>query len=97
VPERVVSCHACANQHRFEDVVPRRADCERCGAALHACLNCSFHDLSAYNECREPSAERVVDKAAANFCDYFQVAADESARPTAKHAATDELERLFKK
>jgi len=97
VPERVVSCHACATEHRFEDVVPRRADCERCGAALHSCLNCFFHDSSAYNDCREPSAERVVDKAAANFCDYFRAAAGEGSRPAAGRRATDELEGLFKK
>ena len=107
MPERIVGCHACSNEHRFEDVVPRRADCERCGEPLHSCRNCSFYDRSAYNECREPSAERVVEKGAANFCDFFvPVSTVRGARGTdaaggAQDAnpstRTDALERLFKK
>jgi hypothetical protein len=38
-----------------------------------------FHDARAYNQCAEPQAERVVDKAHANFCDYFSPA-DAAAR-----------------
>jgi hypothetical protein len=106
MPERIVTCHACATMRRFDDVVPRRADCERCGAALHACRNCSLYDPSAYNDCREPSAERVVDKQAANFCDFFVPARSaEAARASAPgdehHGPArdphDALERLFKK
>lgn len=97
MPERAVTCHACSTRHRFEDVVPRRADCDRCGAALHACLNCFFYDGSAYNDCREPSAERVVEKGAANFCDYFRPAETRSAGAPARGSAADDLEKLFKK
>jgi hypothetical protein len=98
VPERVVICHACGARHRFEDMVPRRAECERCRESLHSCRNCTFYDVSAYNECRETSAERVVDKIAANFCDFFQPAAGgaKAAAPAAS-APLDDLERLFKK
>lgn len=34
-------------------------------------MNCRFYDKGTYNNCREPRAERVVDKDRANFCDYF--------------------------
>jgi hypothetical protein len=82
---------------RFEDMVPRRADCEGCGEPLHCCRNCTFYDSSAYNECREPSAERVVDKVAANFCDFFQSGASAPKAAAQAPPARDELERLFKK
>jgi hypothetical protein len=97
VPERIVTCHACSRQHRFEDVVPRRAECELCGAALHACLNCTFFDRAAYNECREPNAERVVEKETSNFCDFFEPRAADAPRPPAGGSALGDLERLFKK
>lgn len=37
------------------------------------CRNCAFYTLGAYNDCREPNAERVVDKERANFCEFFQL------------------------
>lgn len=75
----------------------RREACSRCEAELHCCLNCTFHDPSNYNECREPSAERVVDKERSNFCDYFapEVSGGKTA-PGASRTLSD-LERLFAK
>ena len=97
MPERIVICQACSTRHRFEDVVPRRAECDHCGAALHACRNCTFYERSAYNECREPSAERVVDKDASNFCDFFQGVSAAGPRPVPGGSPLDGLEKLFKK
>lgn len=98
MPDRTVICHACENPHRFEGTVPRRSECERCGESLHSCRNCTFYDVSAYNECRETSAERVVDKSAANFCDFFEPAARTvKAGKPAGTSSVDDLERLFKK
>lgn len=34
-------------------------------------MNCAFYELSSAGACREPSAERVVDKEKANFCEFF--------------------------
>ncbi len=48
-----------------------RDACESCRADLHVCRNCRHHDPAAYNECREPNAERVGDRDRANRCDYF--------------------------
>ena len=97
MPERIVTCHACSTRHRFEDVVPRRAECELCGVALHACRNCTFFERSAYNECREPNAERVVDKDVSNFCDFFAPRSADSPRPATGGSGIGELEKLFKK
>ena len=38
-------------------------------------MNCRFYDSSAYNDCSEPAADRVVEKDKANFCDYFSAGA----------------------
>lgn len=73
-----------------------RDSCERCGADVHVCRNCAHHDPSAYNECREPNAERVADRERANRCDYFRPGegAGGEAKAPASRAA---LDALFKK
>ena len=93
-----VFCPSCARSHPTDGPVSRAARCDDCGADLRCCLACRFHDVSSYNECAEPSAERVVDKERANFCDYFSPAP--SARTTAKgesSPAQSQLDALFKK
>ncbi len=97
--ESKVSCQHCGAVAVYEGLLPRGAVCEECAAELRCCLNCRFYDTSAYNDCGEPSAERVVDKAKANFCDYF------AAPPVAVGAAggqssgspLSDLDSLFKK
>jgi len=37
-------------------------------------LACHFHDKGASNECRESSADRVLDKEKFNYCEYFEFA-----------------------
>lgn len=56
--------------------VSRLAECPACGAQLHVCRACQFHARDAANACREPVADPVSDKERANFCGYFQPAAD---------------------
>ncbi|MEW6678293.1 MAG: hypothetical protein AB1421_10270 [Pseudomonadota bacterium] len=50
----------------------REAVCAQCNAQLHVCRQCAHFDPGKSNQCREPMAERVVDKTRANFCDWFQ-------------------------
>lgn len=50
----------------------RAAECEACGADLHVCRMCEFHDPSVSRGCREPVAEDVRDRERANFCGYFR-------------------------
>lgn len=95
--ELVVACFSCGTQATFEGTVSREATCEQCRAYLHCCRNCHFYEPSAYNECNEPMAERVVDKEAANFCDYFKPASGERAEAAGGGKAKDALEKLFKK
>jgi hypothetical protein len=64
-------CHACLKGLDIKTPVGRREVCPFCGFDLHCCLNCVFYAMGAYNDCREPQAERVVEKNRSNFCDYF--------------------------
>ena len=74
-----------------------RDPCPHCGRDLHVCRNCAHHDPSAYNECRESSAERVGHRDRANGCDYFApgTAAAGGRREDASRAR-DGLDALFK-
>ena len=56
-------------------------ECPSCGAGIHCCKMCEYYDTTAYNECHEPIAERVVHKDKANFCDLFSPKAHHE-RPT---------------
>jgi hypothetical protein len=93
-----VRCHACSEVFETDDPVGRSARCQRCGGDLRCCRNCRFYDLSAYNDCAEPSAERVLEKERANFCDWFSPAGDApAATGAAKPDGLSELEKLFRK
>jgi hypothetical protein len=56
-----------------------------------------FDPRETSKQCREDDAEEVRDKQAANFCDYFRLAADafEGSQITADSAARAELASLF--
>ncbi len=75
-----------------------RDTCNSCHADLHTCRNCEFHDPSAYNDCRESSAERVTDSERGNHCDWFSACTDGggAANQTRTNALSG-LDALFKK
>jgi len=91
-------CHSCGSEIRVIDGrVGRSETCDKCRNDLHVCLNCIHYDQKAYNECREPMAERVVDKDRRNFCDYFKPGSNsKGAVQDAKEAALKKLDDLFK-
>jgi hypothetical protein len=76
-----------------------RADtCRKCGRDTKVCKGCIYYDKNSNNECREPQAERVVEKERSNFCDYFKPSSltagkSETSRDALKAAA----DALFKK
>ncbi|GAB4265221.1 MAG: hypothetical protein Kow0092_17400 [Deferrisomatales bacterium] len=75
----------------------RRDTCPGCGAELHACVQCAFYAPGHYNDCREPQAERVLDKERANFCDFFRAATGRPPEESAREAARARLDELFSK
>lgn len=68
-----MDCGACGTPIELAsgERIAFRDCCPRCQSDLHACRNCGHHDSGAYNECREPNAERVSDRERANRCDWF--------------------------
>jgi hypothetical protein len=90
-------CHHCKKEIQLESLIGRQEQCPSCGTDLHCCLNCTFYDVGAYNNCRELQAERVLNKNRSNFCDFFSFGqATEKAAETVPDPR-DKLESLFKK
>jgi len=94
-----VTCAGCGSDLPRPERVGRRDRCPRCGADLRCCRQCRFYDPALADQCREPQAERVGDKSAANFCDFFALADAAAARPSAEPStsAREALERLFRR
>jgi len=51
----------------------RSETCERCGSDLKVCLNCVSYDARSAQQCRDRRADLVGEKAAANYCEYFEM------------------------
>jgi len=94
-----MNCHACDAEHTLGpgERIGFRDSCDRCGSDLHSCLNCGHYDATAYNDCRESGAERVLDKDRANRCDWFGPGDDRGGDGSEKSSALSDLENLFKK
>ena len=92
-----VRCHVCSAELVFDDPIGRSSRCEKCASDLRCCNNCRFYDRSAYNECSEPSAERVLEKDRANFCDFFSPSSGAKGAPAAPASdRLSDLEKLFR-
>lgn len=96
-------CFSCRKALEISGKPGRGDECPHCGADLKCCLNCRFFDSSAYNECAEPQADRVLDKDRSNYCEYFEFrestgeggGGNESMGKTAEEKAKEELKKLF--
>jgi ribosome-binding protein aMBF1 (putative translation factor) len=65
-------CHACGKDWTSSRQPGRGDCCTQCRADLRVCLNCKHFDKTAAYQCRERRADPVQEKAAANFCEYFE-------------------------
>ena len=92
-----VHCYKCQQELDINPgiVLGRHEECPKCFANLRCCRMCQFFDKTAYNDCREPMANRILEKENANFCDYLKVggAGDGGAN---KDALVDVANSLFK-
>ncbi|MBU0728957.1 MAG: hypothetical protein KKE17_10445 [Proteobacteria bacterium] len=89
------SCFSCGRETDIDGKPARGDACHHCGADLKVCRNCRFYDEAAYNECREPQAERIVDKDRANFCEYFAFKESGNDPVTEKDDPMSRLNALF--
>ena len=78
-------------------MVGRRDECPKCRGDLRCCKNCDYYDTSVYNECRETTAERVVEKDRANFCSFFRMTEEKAKAQDRASDAKKKLEELFRK
>lgn len=94
-----MDCVFCGNLVHIEGKVIRQDTCPHCNRDLRCCKQCNFYDPSAYNECREVSAERILEKERANFCDYYLPRGSQEAGGSLNRTkeAKEALEALFKK
>jgi len=82
---------------------PGRSDtCPNCNKNLRCCYNCGFFDKTAHHQCREPQADWVKNKDAANFCDYFEPKSADNLHASgrkklSKEDAAKKWDELFKK
>lgn len=94
-----MNCYKCQNKLEASDF-GRQDTCRQCGVDTRCCHNCLHYDRHAYNECRESSADRVVDKEKANFCDYFKPSQNQTNTPPQTDPvaqAKAKLDALFKR
>jgi hypothetical protein len=67
-------CWNCGTEWAFARSPGRSETCVKCQADLKVCLNCVSYDKTAAYQCRDRRADPVEDKAAANYCEYFEIA-----------------------
>ena len=92
-----MNCAFCGEKTGVEGKLSRSDICPNCGRDLRCCKQCKFYDSHAYNECREISADRVIDKERANFCEYFVPTGSSRDKVDKAQEARKKLEALFKK
>jgi len=88
-------CFHCKKELDLSTRPGRGEACPHCGSDVKVCLNCRFYDVTSYNECWEPSAERVVEKDKANFCEFFDLN-DASTDQSREDDPLQKLKDLFK-
>ncbi len=74
-----------------------REECPHCHSDLHVCKGCQHFDVSKYNECREPVAERVREKDRANHCEHYAIGGVLGSTGPSKEDLLRQAEALFKK
>ena len=65
----VFRCNACGTVNEL-DVAPETT-CSKCGADLHACVQCTSFDGGAPLQCMQPIPARVSPKDTRNQCTFY--------------------------
>ncbi|MGA2173884.1 MAG: hypothetical protein ABSH38_02765 [Verrucomicrobiota bacterium] len=92
-------CHNCGWEWARPGFPGRGDTCDRCNADLRVCLNCASYDPRFAHQCRDRRAEPVMEKAAGNFCEYFdffrRAFVPKTDHNPREDAARDKLKKLF--
>jgi hypothetical protein len=93
-PTRTVSrCAQCGVV--LNPFVDPAGKCPQCGAALHACKQCTNFDPGSRFECRQPVPERIAKKDAHNQCTFFSLSTRVERETSAGGAKVDNARRAF--
>jgi len=76
--------------------VSRQEECPKCFSNIHCCKMCFFYEPKSYNECKEPVAQRIIDKEKNNFCEFFKLTTSTEIHD-AKNNILSAADALFKK
>jgi hypothetical protein len=90
-------CHSCGREVEVVERVGFRQTCQACSAWLHSCVHCRFWSGSS---CSEPSADRVNDPEAQNFCEWYREKAEgggQSADRSGDRTSAEEIWRTLVK
>jgi hypothetical protein len=94
----VLRCVRCGNELTVATAWSAGGTCNRCGADLHACAQCTHFDTSAPFECQKPVPARVSPKDVRNTCTLFEPRTTveretktSSSGPTSARKAFDDL------
>jgi hypothetical protein len=97
----VFACKSCGEKRRDPEEIRFDSTCAKCGADLHACMQCAHFDTSARFECTQPIPERIPSKKARNKCPLYAPARSFDLSGSRAAETPDDaraaFERLFKK
>lgn len=92
-------CFSCKKNIDIDSKPGFREECIHCGHDLHSCVQCAHYDPKIYNECKETSADRILEKERANYCEFYLLKnnSSEASATNKKDDLLSAAEALFKK
>ena len=91
-----LNCFKCSELLVVIEPISRKEECPKCMSDVRCCRNCIFYDAKVYNECREPQAERILEKERSNLCDFFKPGRKSALVQEDKEKQKAAAEALFK-
>ena len=94
MPEGKLICRKCGKSNEILERVGFRDTCSSCDSWLHSCVHCAFWSGSY---CTEPSAEKVGDPEAQNYCEWYSPSTGGETRSVEEGQRRAEAEELWRK
>ena len=94
MPEIILICRNCGQGNDIIERVGFRDTCSSCDSWLHSCVHCAFWSRG---NCTEPSAERMSDPEAQNFCEWYSPSTKGEVRSAEESEGRIEAEELWRK
>lgn len=94
----VLRCARCGFELTVASAWSHDAQCQKCGADLHACAQCLHFDTGAAFECQKPVPARVSPKDARNACTFYEprTTVERETKSVGQPSARKAFDDLFK-